>query len=539
MWPRRIALAVLLAALVAPLFLTTIPPLLDYPNHLARMRVLLAAGHDPALASIYAIDWHIVPNLGMDAVVPLLAKLMPLDIAGRLFIALALILPVLGTVALHDAVFEKRSWWPLVLALAVYNATLLAGFLNFMVGTGLALLGAACWIRLKDRPFWQQSGAVAVIAIPAFFTHLFGVAFLFLIVSCFELNEIARERRVGATVGRAAKLALTVLPVAMLYLQTRIASDAGGSPLVLIKNVWWSLTKFDPLTKAIGAAADFMTYDTHIDLMILGAIATVITILAITRRLRLSWLSGLAAALFGLYPFIPSVLSETGWIDIRFPVLAGFLFFAGIAPRKLARREIAALAFVVVALIATRVGVIATTWQGQNANIADLESVLQPVKALDRVLVVTAPKASPNVVEPVRWKFFVNQASFGHSAAPMIVERGAFYPHLFTTAAKQPLHALAPYDKLSEDRIVPPSSDVLSDHPPATTSSTAMLVTYLADWQKNFDYVLVLAADRLVQPKGFYADRLDFIAATPTAALYRVHARAQAPALTAQLSPTR
>ena len=534
MWPRRIALLALLAALVAPLFLTTIPPLLDYPNHLARMHVLIAAGHDPALARMYAIDWHIVPNLGMDIAVPLLAKFLPLDIAGRLFIALALILPFLGTVALHDAVFRKRSWWPLASALAVYNATLLAGFLNFMVGTGLALLGAACWIRLKDRPFWLQCGAVALIAIPAFFTHLFGVAFLFMIVGCFELSEAWRERRIGKTLLRGAKLALTVLPVAVLYLQTRIASDAGSSPLTLIKTLWWSLAKFDPMTKAIGAAADFMTYDTQIDLMILAVIAMTIGLLALTGRLGFSWLAGLAGVLFLAYPFVPSVLSETGWIDIRFPVLAGFLLFAGIAPRQLARREAALVALIFVALVTARLGVIASAWQGENADIANLEAVLQPVKALDRILVVTAPKTDPARIEPMRWTFFVDKASFGHSAAPMIVERGAFYPHLFATAAKQPLAVRPPYDKLSEDRIVPPSSDSLSDHPPATTASTARLVTYLADWQKNFDYVLVLAANRMDEPRGFQKDKLDFVSASPTAALYRVRPPAPTSAVTAR-----
>jgi hypothetical protein len=192
MWPRRIALVVLVAALIVPLFATAIPPLLDYPNHLARMAVLAANGRDPDLAQMYAIDWHIVPNLGMDLVVPLLAQIMPLDIAGKVFIALALVLPLLGTIALHDAIFAKRSWWPLASALVVYNAALLAGFLNFMVGVGLALLGAACWIRLRQKPS-LQAVAAAAIAVPIFFTHAFGIGFLFLMIGGFEAREAWRE----------------------------------------------------------------------------------------------------------------------------------------------------------------------------------------------------------------------------------------------------------------------------------------------------------------------------------------------------------
>jgi hypothetical protein len=127
MWLRRIALLAVCTTLIVPLFVTTVPPLLDYPNHLARIAVLAAGGHDADLAQLYTIDWHIAPNLGMDIVVPLLAQIMPLTLTGKIFLALALILPLLGTVALHDAIFEKRSLWPLASAIVVYNAAFLAG----------------------------------------------------------------------------------------------------------------------------------------------------------------------------------------------------------------------------------------------------------------------------------------------------------------------------------------------------------------------------------------------------------------------------
>src|SRR5579862_9421710 len=63
-----------------PLFSTVLPPLLDYPNHLARFW-LLATGGD----IYYAVQWAPLPNLAGDIVVPLLARAMPLALAGRLF----------------------------------------------------------------------------------------------------------------------------------------------------------------------------------------------------------------------------------------------------------------------------------------------------------------------------------------------------------------------------------------------------------------------------------------------------------------------
>jgi hypothetical protein len=70
------ALAMMLVGV--PVFSTVLPPLLDYPNHLARMH-LLAEGDD----AFYSVRWAALPNLAEDLIVPPLARLMPLDIAER------------------------------------------------------------------------------------------------------------------------------------------------------------------------------------------------------------------------------------------------------------------------------------------------------------------------------------------------------------------------------------------------------------------------------------------------------------------------
>ncbi len=535
MWLRRIALITVCTALIVPLFVTTIPPLLDYPNHLARMAVLAAAGHDTELAHIYAIDWHIAPNLGMDIIVPLLAHIMPLTLAAKMFLALALLLPLLGTVALHDAIFEKRSWWPLASAIVVYNAALLAGFLNFAVGIGLALLGAACWVRLRHDAR-RQIPAGALIAAALFLVHAFAAGFLFLLIVGFELRDLRQVQNRHALTWRAAKLGLAMLPTALLYFHTRLADDAAISPLTLAKHLWWALAKFDPFHKAIGVAASFLTYDTGSDLLILTAIAAALAALSLARKLAFGWPAAIALALMLAYPFVPGGHADTGWIDTRLPVLAGFLLFAGIMPRRLGRRETAVLGLAFAALIVARLGVITLAWQGQNADLADINAVLVPVNAQDRVLVLTAPETADGIAkEPVRWRFFVDRPSFLHIAAPALLQHKAFYPQLFAETAEQPLRVLPPYDKLADDRVGPPLTTSLWDS--EQWAATLHEFPYLANWRQDFDYVLVLAAMRLDRPKNFHRDDLDFIASTKMAALYRVRARAhRAEPLTAQLN---
>ena len=59
---------------LAPVLMYPLPPLADYPNHLARMHVIATIGSDPDLSRHYDIHWQIIPNLIMDMVVPLLTR---------------------------------------------------------------------------------------------------------------------------------------------------------------------------------------------------------------------------------------------------------------------------------------------------------------------------------------------------------------------------------------------------------------------------------------------------------------------------------
>lgn len=84
-WLASTALAVIL---LAPLTLTEIPPPLDYPNHLARMQILAHGGNDPALSHTYRAEWSILPNIGIDLVMPALMRLLPLALTGKIFLGL-------------------------------------------------------------------------------------------------------------------------------------------------------------------------------------------------------------------------------------------------------------------------------------------------------------------------------------------------------------------------------------------------------------------------------------------------------------------
>src|SRR5579862_10047729 len=78
---RLLAASLILVPLtLSPLLWASVPPLVDYPNHLARMWILVQNGALPELARNYVVAWRVLPDLAMDLIVPALARIMPLEI---------------------------------------------------------------------------------------------------------------------------------------------------------------------------------------------------------------------------------------------------------------------------------------------------------------------------------------------------------------------------------------------------------------------------------------------------------------------------
>src|ERR1700759_4867488 len=133
-----LVLALVSAALLAPLLIADVPPILDYPNHLARFVLLAAGPDDPGLGPVFTPNWTIIPNLVADVIGPPMLRLLPVHVAGRILLGGMLLLNLAGVLALHRALFGRRSFWPLASALVAYNSTFLLGFLNWQIGSGLA-----------------------------------------------------------------------------------------------------------------------------------------------------------------------------------------------------------------------------------------------------------------------------------------------------------------------------------------------------------------------------------------------------------------
>jgi hypothetical protein len=512
--------------LLVPLFVTEIPPLLDYPNHLARMEILAHETADPVLARIYRAEWTIVPNIGIDLAMPALMRVLPLYLAGKVFVALALLLPLLGVAALSRAVFNTPGYWPLAAGLVAYNRLLFAGFLNFLIGVGLALLAAALWETLRQRPVARVvSGIAAGLAI--FFCHLIALAFYGLLLTMIELGHAVQARPRSPRLGRLALLALPFAAPAVLYLHApigRAAADGGGGGGIAdtIRHYYWALAASWNGLKPYGLIGPFLTYDRRLDAAAIVLVVLLIAGFAAQRRLEVARpIVAAFAVLLLAYPFVPFFLMETAWVDQRLPILAGFLLFAGLYPKVPSRRTALAVTLAIAATIIARTADICEAWAGHDAVLADFRTVIAPVGAGDTVLVVQAernadPAAMVNNPDSVR-AMRENDATM-HLPALLVIEHRAFWPLLFTAAAKQPVRVNPPFDALSLPEGELPWVGALS----APDADTLKRAPYLADWQKKFDWVLLLHPGDAPSGYDLLPDRLDKAVTGDVAALYRV-----------------
>ena len=170
--PVTIAFIALLAVVSVPVFSTVLPPLVDYPNHLARLHLIAEGGN-----AFYAVRWAPLPDLAADLVVPVLAWVMPLELAGKLFLVLTFALIAGGTLRLNRVATGRWRMWPLLAFLLLYDRILLWGFINYLFGLGIAICGLALWFELDGGPAWLRVIASSLVALACFLSHIaaFGV----------------------------------------------------------------------------------------------------------------------------------------------------------------------------------------------------------------------------------------------------------------------------------------------------------------------------------------------------------------------------
>ena len=209
--------ALLVVAVVAPLFLLGVPPLTDFPAHLARVALLSDAPLDPLLSRAWQIDFRLLPNLAMDVFVVLVAPFVGPELGLKIFLSVGAALWVTGAMLLYRALWRQWGVQPLFAIFFVINPVFTSGFVNSYVGMGLALTAAGAWALAPKRPAWlllTMSGVAVVLLI----CHLMAVAVLALLIGGLEIGRLWRESASASRIAKSvAEGAIVFLPAALAW----------------------------------------------------------------------------------------------------------------------------------------------------------------------------------------------------------------------------------------------------------------------------------------------------------------------------------
>lgn len=505
---------VLCSILLLPLTVVDVPPLLDYPNHLARAYVLAFGQQDVFLSKMYAPHWAIIPDMAIDIILPPLLHILPVHVAGRILLAVALLLPVVGTVVYSNAIFGRRSYWPMAVCLVACNGLFLLGFVNFQLGIGLALVCAAAWIARREA---HPASAVAIgtlCAVLLFFSHLMGLLFFLILVGSYEIERIwatylQRRSIVAVVAGRAMFLMpVAAVPIALYSISAfaavgnRIAWESGHD-------------------KMVRAAMSLVNYNLPLDGISAGLLVAFLLTCAALRWLRVPLQSAVALGVVAtIYTVAPLSIKGTGYVDARFAVMFGFLVFAGIRPVRLPPRAALLVAVAVMALFGIRTSQVAAIWYAHNRDLAELRDVISGVEPGSRVLVATVDAKEVSPAEPafLRRQFLSDGTRLdAHTAALLLIERHAFWTFLFANPDQQPIELRSPYREIAARTIGMPNIRLLSASGPRPQDLPRFPIE--GRWSCCYDYVLLLESG--ARP-DFSNKNLELLRKSDYASLFRV-----------------
>jgi hypothetical protein len=469
-------LAVLFLALIGawmiPVWSVDFPPLVDYPNHLARMAILSDGGEDPHLREYYDIRWAVLPNLAMDVVVPFLARFISVPAAGKAFISLIFLVLAGGAMALHRALFAKWAPWPLIAFLFLYNRPLLWGFMNFLFGLGVALWILAGWIACGRRDPSFRLSVFVPLTLLLFFCHLFALGVYGLAI--FGVT-VYRQRREG--ISRpwrewATALAPFVLP-AVLFL---FVSPTGGGAAATQLHFGGLSRKLTAIFQPIN------NYHRALDAGTALLLAALILTGLGTRTLRVAPPLLYPILLLSLFFLLmPEVLLGVHSVDSRLPNALAFLLAAGTRFQGGRRNEIRVLSLLL-ALGLLRLGVVGWHWRMIDPTYHRHHSALERMAPGGRLF-------SAIFIEN-QWQPF--PVPLAHFPCQMITDRSAFVPSLFAYPSQQPV------------RIAPTYREIADQFPEAVFGHK-----WTPDWQlisNHFDYVWIVnkdAPDTPAVPRNF------------------------------------
>lgn len=468
-----IALVAAGGLLILPLWLAGTPAMPDYPARLAGFYLIAGGAQTPPLSGFYGLHWGAIPNLAGEISVVLLAHVLPLEVAAKLFLSVAVAMWVAGPALIHRALYGRIGLAPLAGAFFAYNVNFMWGFFNYYFATGLCLIAFAGWIASAEWPRVLRLAVFAAITIVLYFCHILGAALFLLLAAAYE----AANRPI-AWRALLLDIAAIALPVAILYL-FKPGDTAGGA--VSFNLLGSFMHRIESLVQRHFAGPAYLPIIALTILFLLGLWQ---------RRITLHPRMGLALIAVSLLAVLAPETAMGGWgLHLRFPAVAATLLFAA-CEVSVSRRVAVAAAAAILASLAWMSAALAHQWRAYDSQIDEFRASLRDVPRGSHLMTVIDTRDAGEVPNRLYW----------HIAEFAIIDRGAFTALMFTTRGQHVVTlkpAVAGFAAHTARDGAPPEMDDL-DALAAGDMRDPKIRTelhYLAGFACHYDKVLLIHAN--------------------------------------------
>jgi hypothetical protein len=416
---------ILLGMILLPLVLFPYPGLQDYPNHLARGLILLNP-NDPVLERLYRVKWDLLPDLGWDIWIKIVGQVIPLGLAGKLFIAIAQVLILGGCFVLNRALVSRFTYAPLLAAPLLFNAGFTRGFLSFTLGTGLALLASAWWVSARRKNWLGRLFLATIISTGLYFVHFYAWAFYGLFVLCFEVQKRVESRETNFAMWalQLGRDGLQALPVPFMIAHTAANS---APPEFLARRFELPYARFLQIQHLIDVGNPATSF---------ALVVTFSAFIAIALR-KLVWLrvttecALLLAVSVALFFLLPDQIAGTYYVSWRILLLGSLVGIASLVPiegHEMGPRSGLLIIACIIAFISTQT---IWSWRSAEAGREAFAQLIQDVPEGKAIFVVHSGTTARKL----------ERSSVGlfHVGSYAVLTRRALVQSMFTATGQHPL----------------------------------------------------------------------------------------------------
>ena len=407
--------------LVAPIWVPEVPPLVDLPNHAARINILANYEANEFYQRNFELVLEPIPNVALDILAVPLTKVFGIWTALKIFLTIVALTFFLGCQLVAMAAHGRTTTLTAFAApFLLYGGTFFYGYLNYVLSVSLFLVCFGLWMRWRDELSVLRYATLAVLTILVYLSHLSSFAFLALALILYNTFEAWES-------GIRARSISNWIRDGALFLLPSIAflTFMGGSGSV--GGLHWA----DVSKKLILAISPFVSYDYLIDGICYASLAAVLILavargeVAVHRKLL-----AVSCVFFLLFIPAPNLLFTAGDADGRIILPAFCLFFLAFDVH-VAKRLVVPVLIIFFAVFGFRQSLIGYHWHQMSATLNDAAKIYESLPANSFVYVTYGQGYMETTPKTERIKFL--------SIGLANIDRGVIWPTLFAIRGHHPL----------------------------------------------------------------------------------------------------